>query len=85
MHGENTYPEVVHHCFRQSPVVSIRSKPVVLPSSGELPGTIPRRCHHTRVVEMNQFAQHLVDQSLPLVPFEAIVNPGPIDITKSVN
>jgi hypothetical protein len=85
MHGENTYPEVVCHFSLQNPIVSIRSKTVVLPSSGELPATIPGWCHHTWVVETNQFAQHLVDQFLPLIPFEAIVNPVPIDITKSVN
>jgi hypothetical protein len=53
INGENTYPEVMRHCSLGSPVVSIWSKPVVLPSSGELPTTIPRQCHHTRVVETN--------------------------------
>jgi hypothetical protein len=61
MHGENTYPEVVCHCSLGSTIVSIHSKLVVLPSSGELPMTIPRQCHHTRVVETNQVIQNLVD------------------------
>jgi hypothetical protein len=55
------YPEVVCHYSLGNPVVSIRNKPVVLPSSGELPVTIRRQCHHTRVVETNQVTQHLVD------------------------
>jgi hypothetical protein len=41
MDGENTYPEVVQHCSLGCPVVSIQSKPVVVPSSVELPTTIP--------------------------------------------
>jgi hypothetical protein len=53
MRGENTYPEVMCHCSLGIPVASIWCKPVVLPSSGELPATIPGQCHHTRVVEMN--------------------------------
>jgi hypothetical protein len=61
MHGENTYPEVMRHCSLVSPVVSILSKPIVLPSSGELQATIPGQCHYTRVVETNQVTQHLVD------------------------
>jgi hypothetical protein len=61
MHVENTYPEVVHHYSLVIPITSIWSKPVVLPSSGELPVTIPGQCHHTRVVETNQVTQHLVD------------------------
>jgi hypothetical protein len=61
MHEENTYPEVVQHYSLGSPVVSIRSKTVVVPSSGELPATIPGQCHHTRVVETNQVTQYLVD------------------------
>jgi hypothetical protein len=60
MHREKTYPEVVHHFSLGSPVVSIQSKLVVLPSSGELPATTPGQCHHTRVVEMDQVTQHLV-------------------------
>jgi hypothetical protein len=61
MHEENTYPEVVHHYSLAIPVASIWSKPVVLPSSGELPAIIPGQCHHTWVVGMNQVTQHLVD------------------------
>jgi hypothetical protein len=61
MHEENTYPEVVLHYSLGIPVASIWSKSVVLPCSGELPVTIPGQCHHTRVVEMNQVTQHLVD------------------------
>jgi hypothetical protein len=53
MHGEKTYPEVKRHCSLGSFVVSIRSKPVVLLSSGDLPTTIPEQCHHTWVAEMN--------------------------------
>jgi hypothetical protein len=41
MHGEKTYPEVVRHCSLGSLIVFIQSKSVVLPSSGELPATIP--------------------------------------------
>jgi hypothetical protein len=61
MHGENIYPEVVRHCSLGIPVASIWSKPVVLPSSGELSMTILGQCHYTRVMEMNQVTQHLVD------------------------
>jgi hypothetical protein len=61
MHGAKTYPEVVHHCSLDSLVVSIRSKPVVLPSSGELLATILEQFHHTRVVETNQVSQHQVN------------------------
>jgi hypothetical protein len=61
MHEKKTYPEVVRHCSLGSPVVSIQSKLAVLPSSGELPATIPEQCHHIQVVEMNQVTQHLVD------------------------
>jgi hypothetical protein len=53
MHAENTYPEVVRHCFLGIPVASIWSKPVVLPSSGEFSVTITGQCHLTRVVETN--------------------------------
>ena len=63
MHEEKTYPEVMGHCSLGSPVVSIRSIPVVLPSSGEFPLTT-RQCHHPRVVETTQVTQDLVDQSL---------------------
>jgi hypothetical protein len=61
MHAENTYLEVVHHCSLDILIASIWRKPVVLPSSCELLVTIPGQCHHTRVVEMNQVTQHLVD------------------------
>jgi hypothetical protein len=61
MHAENTYPEVMHHYSLGIPVASIKSKPVVLPSSGKLPATILEQCHHTWVAEMNQVTQHLVD------------------------
>jgi hypothetical protein len=61
MHGEKTYPEVVCHCSLDSPVVSIRSKPVVVPSSGELKAIIPGQCHHIGVVKTNQVTQHLID------------------------
>jgi hypothetical protein len=61
MHGEKTYLEVMRHCSLVSPVVSIQSKLVMVPSSGELQATIPRQCHHTQVVETNQVTQHLVD------------------------
>jgi hypothetical protein len=54
MHGENTYPEVIQHCSLGSPVVSVRSKTVVVLISGELLATIPRQCHHTQVLETNQ-------------------------------
>jgi hypothetical protein len=57
----------------------------MVPSSGEHLATIPRQCHHTRMVEMNQVTQHMVDLSLPFRPLEAIVNLGPIHITKSIN
>jgi hypothetical protein len=61
MCGEKTYSEVVRHCSLGTPIISILSKLVVLPSSDEIPTTIPGQCHHTRVVEMNQVNQHLVD------------------------
>jgi hypothetical protein len=61
MHGEKTYLEVMRHCSQGSPVVTIQSKPIVLSSSDELPATIPRQCHHTRMVETNQVTQHLVE------------------------
>jgi hypothetical protein len=61
IYEENTYPEVMCHCSLGSPVASIRSKPIVLPSSGDLTTTVPGHCHHTRVVETNQVTQHLVD------------------------
>jgi hypothetical protein len=61
MHREKIYPEVVHHCSLGSPIVSIRSNPVVVPSISELQVTIPEQCHHTQVVEMNQVTQQLVD------------------------
>jgi hypothetical protein len=61
MQVENTYLEVVRHYSLGIPIASIWSKPVVLPSSGELPVTIPGQCHHTQVVEMNQVTQHPVD------------------------
>jgi hypothetical protein len=61
MHAENTYLEVMRHCSLGIPVASIWSKPVVLLSSGEFSVTILRQCHHTRMVEMNQVTQHLVD------------------------
>jgi hypothetical protein len=61
MHGENTYLEVVRHYSLGIPVSSIWSIPVVLPSSGELSATILGQCHHTRVLEMNQVTQNLVD------------------------
>jgi hypothetical protein len=61
MHGEKTYLEVMSHWSLGSPIVSIRSKPVVLPSIGELQVTILGLCHHTRVVDTNQVTQHLVD------------------------
>jgi hypothetical protein len=51
----------MHRCSLGVPVASIRSKPVVLPSSGELPATILGQCHDIRVVETNQVTQHLVD------------------------
>jgi hypothetical protein len=47
MHGEKTYPEVMHHYSLGNPIISIRSKPIVLPSSGELHATIPGCDHHT--------------------------------------
>jgi hypothetical protein len=59
MYEENTYLEVVWYCSLGSPVVSIRSIPVVVPSSGELPMTT-QQCHHPRVVDMTQVTQHLV-------------------------
>jgi hypothetical protein len=58
---KKTYPEVMHHWSLGNPVVSIQSKLVVLPSSGELQATIPGCDHHPQVVEMNQVTQHLVD------------------------
>ncbi len=61
MNKDKTYPEVMQHYSLGSSIVSIRSKPEVLPCSGELPVTIPGQCHHTRVVETNQVTQHLVD------------------------
>jgi hypothetical protein len=61
MHAENTYLKVMRHYSLGIPVAFIWSKPVVLPSTGELPATIPGQCHHTRVVETNQVTQHLVD------------------------
>jgi hypothetical protein len=50
---ENIYPEVVRHCSLGSPVASIRSKPIALPSSGKLTMTINGHRLHTRAVEMN--------------------------------
>jgi hypothetical protein len=61
MHGEKTYPEVVCHHYLGSTVVSIQSKLVVLPSSGQLPATNPEQCHHTQVVDTIQVTQHPVD------------------------
>jgi hypothetical protein len=61
IYGENIYLEVMRHCSLGSPIASIRSEPIVLPSSGELTMTVPGKCHHTRVVETNQVTQHLVD------------------------
>jgi hypothetical protein len=61
MHEENTYPEVVRHCFLGIVIASIWSKPIALPSSGEPSAIIPGQCHHTRVVETNQVTQHLLD------------------------
>jgi hypothetical protein len=65
----------VRHYSLGSPIASIRSKPIVLPGSGELTTTVPRHCHHTRVVETKQVTQHLVDYPFPFVPLKAIVNP----------
>jgi hypothetical protein len=61
IYEENIYPEVMRHCSLGSPVASIRSEPIALPSSGELTMTINGHCLHTRVVETNQVTQHLVD------------------------
>jgi hypothetical protein len=61
IYKENTYLEVVHHCSLESPIASIRSEPIVLPSSGEFTTTVPGHCHHTGVVETNQITQLLVD------------------------
>jgi hypothetical protein len=49
------------HYSLGSPVASIKSELIVLPSSGELTMIVPGHCHHTRVVETNQVTQHLVD------------------------
>jgi hypothetical protein len=51
----------MHHCYLGSPVASIRSELRVLPSSGELTTTVLGQCHHTRVGDMIQVTQHLVD------------------------
>jgi hypothetical protein len=65
--------------------MSIKSEPIVRPSSRELTTTVLGHCHHPRVVEMNQVTQHLVDYSLSLVPLKVVVNLGPTDIINSVN
>jgi hypothetical protein len=82
MREENTYPEVIQNCSLDSPVVSIRGKMVVVPSSGKLPVIILRQCHHTRVVKTNQVTQHLVDYLCLESPSEAIVNSRSRHITK---
>jgi hypothetical protein len=51
----------MRHCSLGGPIASIRSEPIVLPSSHELTMTVPEHCHHPRVVEANQVTQHLVD------------------------
>jgi hypothetical protein len=51
----------MRHYSLGSPIASIRSEPIVLPSSGELTMTILGHCHHTRVVKTNQVIQHLID------------------------
>jgi hypothetical protein len=61
IYGENNYSKVVRHCSLGSPVASIRSEVIMLPCSAEITTTVPRQCDHTRVVEMNQVTQHLVD------------------------
>jgi hypothetical protein len=53
MHREKTYLEVVRHYSLGSPIVTIQSKLLVLPSSGKLPVTILGQCHYTQVVETN--------------------------------
>jgi hypothetical protein len=58
---KNTYLEVVRHCSVGGTVASIRSEPIVLPSSRELTTIVPGHCHHPWVVETNQVIQHLVD------------------------
>jgi hypothetical protein len=61
IYDANTYPEVVRHYSLDSPVASIKSELIVLPSSGELMTTIPGYCHNTQVVETYQVTQHLID------------------------
>jgi hypothetical protein len=43
------------------PIASIRSEPIVLPSSRKLTMIVPGHCHYLWVVETNQVIQHLVD------------------------
>jgi hypothetical protein len=76
MNEEKIYPEVMRHCSLGSSIVSIMSKPEVLPSSGNFPPAI-WQCHHSRVVKTAQVTQDLVDQSLPRSPIKPIVYPEP--------
>ena len=64
------------HCSLSSSIVSIMSKPEVLPSSGNYP-LATWQCHHSRVVKTAQVTQDLIDQSLPRSPVKPIVNLGP--------
>jgi hypothetical protein len=76
MNEGKTYPEVMQHYSLGSSIVSIMSKPEVLPSSGDFPSAI-WQCHHSRVVKTTQITQDLVDQSLSRSLIKPIVNAGP--------
>jgi hypothetical protein len=51
MNEEKAYPEVMRHCSLGCSIVSIRSKPLVLPRSGDFPLVGTWECHHSRVVK----------------------------------
>jgi hypothetical protein len=72
---KKTYLEVMQHYFLGSSIVSIKSKPEVLSSSGDFPLASTWECHHSRVVKMAHVTQDLVDQSLPRSPVKPKVNP----------
>jgi hypothetical protein len=79
MNKEKTYPEVMRHYSLGSSIVSIRSKPEVLPCSGDFP-LATWQCHHSRVLKMAQVTQDMVVQSLPRSPVKPRVNSRPTHI-----
>jgi hypothetical protein len=76
MNEEKTYLEVMRHYSLDSSIVSIRSKPKVLPSSGDFLLTT-WQCHHPQVVKTRHVTQDLVHQSLLQSPIKTRVNSGP--------